>query len=105
LNSELFKFGTQSVNAPFGGLYGGHSMPDRSDEFRAAASECLRLARTTSDESTRASLLVMAQKWFDLANGSPRQSVFDAALRAFNEGQMTAKPVTQQQQQIQPKKE
>jgi hypothetical protein len=80
-------------------------MPDRSDEFRAAASECLRLAHTTSDESARASLLVMAQKWFDLANGSPRQSVFDAAVRAFNEGQMTAKPVMQQQQQIQPKKE
>jgi hypothetical protein len=24
----------------------------------------------------------MAQKWFDLANGSPRQSVLDAAVRA-----------------------
>jgi hypothetical protein len=80
-------------------------MSDRSDEFRAAASECLRLARTTSDESIRASLLDMAQKWFDLANGSPRQSVFDAAVRTFNEGQMSPEPVTQQQQQIQPKKE
>jgi hypothetical protein len=39
-------------------------MPDRSDEFRAAASECLRLARTTSDKNTRASLLILAQKWF-----------------------------------------
>jgi hypothetical protein len=36
---------------------------------------------------------------------SPRQSVFDAAVRAFNEGQMTPKPVMQQQQQIQSKKE
>jgi hypothetical protein len=31
--------------------------------------------------------------------------VFNAAVRAFNEGQMTPEPVTQQQQQIQPKKE
>jgi hypothetical protein len=54
---------------------------------------------------TRASLLAMAQKWFDLANGSPRRNVFDAAVRAFSEGQMTLEPVTQQQQQIQPKKE
>jgi hypothetical protein len=46
----------------------------------------------------------MAQKWFDLANGPPGQDTFDTALRAFNEEQMRARPV-QQQQQIQPKKE
>jgi hypothetical protein len=80
-------------------------MPDRSDEFREAATECLRLARTTSDESIRASLLMMAQKWFELAvNGPVSQGAFDAAMRTFNEGQMTPSPVTQQQQQIQPKK-
>jgi hypothetical protein len=80
-------------------------MRDRSDEFRVAASECLRLARLTSDESTRASLLVMAQKWFDLASGRPSQDTLDVAVRAFNERQMTAKPTMQQQQQIQPKKD
>ena len=47
----------------------------------------------------------MAQKWLDLANGSPRESVFDVAVRTFNEGQMSPEPVMQQQQQIQPKKE
>jgi hypothetical protein len=73
-------------------------MPDRSDEFRVAASECLRLARLTSDGSTRASLLVMAQKWFDLANGPPGQDALDVAVRALNERQMSPKPAMQQQQ-------
>jgi hypothetical protein len=80
-------------------------MSDGSDEFRQAASECLRLARTTSDQSTRASLLIMAQKWFDLANGPASRGLFDAAVRVFNEGQMSPRPATQQQQQIQPKRE
>lgn len=80
-------------------------MPDRSDEFRRAAFECLRLARTTFDENTRASLLIMAQKWFDLANGPPSQGVLDAAVRAFNDWQLTPQLATQQQQQIQPKRD
>jgi hypothetical protein len=80
-------------------------MPDRSEAFRRAALECLRLARTASDEGTRASLLLMAQRWFDLANGPPSQGALEAALRAFNEGQMIPKPIVPQQQQVQPKKE
>jgi hypothetical protein len=40
-----------------------------SDEFRRAASQCLQLARLASDPSIRTSLLLMAQKWSDLANG------------------------------------
>jgi hypothetical protein len=36
-------------------------MAERSIEYRVAASECLRLARMTTDENARASLLVMAQ--------------------------------------------
>jgi hypothetical protein len=75
---------------------------DRSDEFRKAAADCVALARTTSDPMTRASLLTMAQKWYDLANGSPTN--FEAIVREFNDEQMS-RPVTQQQQQIQPKQE
>jgi hypothetical protein len=78
-------------------------MADRSDEYRAAASECLRLARMTPDENARTSLLVMAQKWFDLANGPPSQDALDVAVRAFNDWQMSPQSVAQQQQ-IQPKK-
>jgi len=80
-------------------------MTDRSDEFRKAAASCLELARATSDANTRIALLALAQKWLDLSNGSRSQAGFSAALRVFNEGQMRAKPVTQQQQQIQPNDE
>jgi hypothetical protein len=82
----------------------GPDMPDRSDEFRRAARECLQRARAATDEGTRLSLLIMAQRWFDLANGPPSQGVLDTAVRVFNEQQMTPNPVTQQQQQAQPKK-
>jgi len=77
-------------------------MPDRSDDYRQAAAECVAIARTTSDPDTRVKLLTMAQRWFNMANGS--QINFEAIVRGFNDRQM-APPVAQQQQQIQPKKE
>jgi hypothetical protein len=83
-------------------------MPDRSDRFRRAALECLQLARRASDENARTTLLMMAQRWFDLANGPTTQGGLDFAVREFNEGQMVPKQTTrtaQQQQQIQPKKD
>ena len=81
-------------------------MADRFDEFRKAAADCLQLARATSDPITRASLIRMAQTWFNLANEPRSQNDLDAAVRVFNEGQMQPRqPVTQQQQQIQPKDE
>jgi hypothetical protein len=79
-------------------------MPDRSDEFRKLAAECVTIARSTSDPVTRASLLMMAQRWYDLANGPSID--FDAIQRDFNDRQMSgpATPVMQQQQQqVQPK--
>jgi hypothetical protein len=80
-------------------------MPDRSDEFRKMATDCIAIARTMTDPGNRAILLTMAQKWFDLANGPATN--LDVALREFNTRQMTEalKPAVQQQQQIQPKKE
>jgi hypothetical protein len=56
---------------------------------------------------------MMAQRWFDLANGPTAQGGLDFAVRAFNEGQMVPKQtaqqqpkqIAQQQQQIQPKKD
>jgi hypothetical protein len=78
-------------------------MPDRSDEFRKAAADCVALARSTTDPTTRASLLIMAQKWYELANGPATD--FNAIVQEFNDQQMS-KPVTQQQQQVQqPKRE
>jgi hypothetical protein len=83
----------------------GGFMPDRSDEFRSLAAECVAIARTTTDPAARVTLLTMAQKWFDLANG-PTTSL-DGALREFNASQMrdVRTPAMQQQQQIQPKKD
>jgi hypothetical protein len=44
------------------------NMPgDRSREYRRLASGCLALARQNSDLQARASLLIMAQRWLDLA--------------------------------------
>ena len=43
-------------------------MPDRSDEFRKAAADCLARARNTVDPVTRANLLTLAQKWDLTAN-------------------------------------
>jgi hypothetical protein len=84
-------------------------MSDRSDEFRKAANECLELARNTTDVTTRVSLLTMAQKWFDLANGPARDDRLNTILRDFNDHQMSGRtgsePVMQQQQQVQPKTE
>jgi hypothetical protein len=84
---------------------GEGELPDRSDEFRKLAADCLAIARTVTDPGNRAILLTMAQKWFDLANGPAAN--LDAALREFNTAQMRAalRPAMQQQQQIQPKKE
>jgi hypothetical protein len=77
-------------------------MADRGDEFRATAAQCLALAQTTTDLSTRAALISIAQRFNDHAN---RPMVdLDSLLQGFNDQQM-AQPVAQQQTQIQPKKD
>jgi hypothetical protein len=85
----------------------GEAMSDRSDELRQTAAECLARARATTDAAARASLLIMAQKLYDLANGPAID--FDAIVREFNDRQMSdapaSQPVMQQQQQVQPRKD
>jgi hypothetical protein len=62
-------------------------MPDRAEKSRLAAAECLALARTTADPSTRAALITMAQQLHDLAS---RPAIdFEAIVQIFNEGQMS----------------
>jgi hypothetical protein len=41
-----------------------------------------------ADQDTQASLLLMAQRWFDLANEPRSHDNFDAAVRVFNDAQM-----------------
>jgi hypothetical protein len=50
---------------------------DRSVDSRASAAECLRLAATTTNPSSRASLLMMAQNWMEKAG---RESIAYAQL-------------------------
>jgi len=47
-------------------------MDEREQEYRLAAAECLEAANIITDQSTRAKLLAMAQRWFDLANNPMR---------------------------------
>jgi len=54
---------------------------DRSREARRLASECLALARQTSDPLARTSRLDMAQKWIDLAELSEHDPWNDALRR------------------------
>jgi hypothetical protein len=62
---------------------------DRSNAFRKAAAECLKLARATSDPSTRTSLLTMAQRWSELASSPCFHKTFDALVQDFNDRQMS----------------
>ena len=82
-------------------------LSDQSEEFRRRPADCLALARATSDPYTRLSLLTVAQRLHTMANGSAWE--FDSILRNFNDEQLMhrsdGKPVMQQQQQIQSKKD
>lgn len=66
------------------------------------AANCISVARTITDPGRRVILFTIAQRWYDLANGPAIN--FDSLVREFNAGQMSDRPVIQQQrQQIQPK--
>jgi hypothetical protein len=56
-------------------------MPDdHSLEYRGSATECLRLAATATDPGTRTALLLMAQKWMELAGTRSRAQRGNALL-------------------------
>lgn len=62
-------------------------MDDREDNYRQAAASCLELAKTTTDEKARATLLAMAQKLLDMATSASCRG-FNAILAMFNDEQM-----------------
>jgi hypothetical protein len=106
----LISFGVVAMNTagafdrPWRGLFGGRAapfmvppimphppiMPSRLEEFRKAAAECLHLAHTASDPSTRATLLMMAQRWHDLSHARG-----GAAAGSFKQGHMEPEPKQQ----------
>ena len=48
-------------------VWGGRGMPT-SEEYERKAAECLRMARTMDDGTSKALLLQMALAWIELAN-------------------------------------
>ena len=66
---------------------------DRSAEFRASAADCLKLARRAGDPRIRAALLVMAQRWLDLADEPLGARSFQSLLQDFN-SQQSGSPST-----------
>jgi len=62
--------------------------PKHRDEYREWAAECLRLARTETDEAARVRFLTMAQRWLDLAEGRHESDEFERLLAEFNDRQM-----------------
>jgi hypothetical protein len=44
-------------------------MSYQRDEFRKAAADCLKIAQATTDQNTQVRLLMLTQKFMDLASG------------------------------------
>lgn len=62
---------------------------DRSDELRKTARECLELAHKTTDATTRAVLVTIAQRSLDLASGSAGDDQLNAVLQEYNDRKMS----------------
>src|SRR5262245_10057753 len=79
------------------------AMPDRPNKesvrahYRRLAEQCLEIAPTIQDEESRAALIEMARVWMRLAE-TYIESIPPAATKE-------TRPVTQQQEQAQPKKD
>jgi hypothetical protein len=75
-----------------------------SEDYRRNAASCMRLADQTNDPAARAFLLDMARAWHNLANQAERNSRTDLVYET-PPNPPQERPVTQQQQQIQPDKD
>ena len=79
----------------------------KSEDYRRNAASCLQLVDKTNDPAERAYLLEMARAWHNRAEQVERNNASDLVYETppprppMNPPQ----PVTQQQQQIQPKSE
>jgi hypothetical protein len=60
----------------------------REDRFRAMAAECFEMATTTTDSAARATLLMMAQRWLEMARETFGDRLFNALIDDFNQRQM-----------------
>jgi hypothetical protein len=72
-------------------------MPDVDRELcRKAASECLELARVTTNPAIRQTLLIRAQEWLKLAYAESDDK-FEELLSRFNSGQLSGSGAVQRQ--------
>ena len=78
---------------------GGAISVSRTDEYRRRAQQCLEMAGTFRDREARAILSHMAQVWQRLADNCDANEIVGRSKAAEQ-----ARPIAQQQQQIQPKK-
>ena len=58
-----------------------------TDRYRTFAQSCLKLARSATDQPTRAMFLAMAQAWNSLAERNLAAAT-EAALEEFNQRQL-----------------
>jgi hypothetical protein len=58
------------------------------EQIRQAAADCLDIAQTTTDQNARTRLLTLAQKFMELAIGTPSDHVLTRLLDEFNDAQM-----------------
>jgi hypothetical protein len=75
------------------------------DKYRRHAVECLRIAEGVPDSVNRMLLIDMAQSWLLLAQQSEKNLATDLVYETPPPPSEAGRPVAQQQQQIQPKKE
>lgn len=79
----------------------------KADEYRRNAANCLQLVDKANDPAEKTFLLDMARAWHNLADQADRNSktdiVYETPPRPPARGPPPEQPVTQQQQQIQPK--
>jgi hypothetical protein len=52
------------------------------------AAECFEIATTTTDSAARATLLMMAQRWLEMAGETFGDRLFNALIDDFNQRQM-----------------
>jgi hypothetical protein len=52
------------------------------------AAECFEIATTTTDSAARATLLMMAQRWLEMARETFGDRLFNALIDDFNQRQM-----------------
>jgi len=57
------------------------------------AAACLAIARQTTDSTAHTALLLMAQRWFELADEPFGDRRFEALIDEFNQRQMMVAPL------------